>query len=524
MRAVRSLAVGRLAVSAAICVAVSVSVLGAAGCGRRGTPVDDIVLLTEAPLGSLDPRFAVTTWEVRVSRLIAPALPGPKDRGLDGQTPGLAASFVTADDRTHEVTLRPDARFSDGSPVTAADVKHTFDSLLDPGFRSPWRKAVSDFLAAVEVIDAGRVRFRLKTPRASFLSDIDFGIVARHGAGDFLGAGPFRLASRDGDTIVLERNAYAHAPLRAAARRLIVRTIRDDNARVLALMGGSGDLVENGMTPVVLETLESHPKLAVAYGRSATATYLGFNLEDPILRDVRVRRAIAHAIDRDRIVAAKFRGRALVAGGLLDRGNPFFAAATVHRFDPAEARRLLDEAGHRDPDGAGPRPRFTLTWKSSANRFRVALAQVMARQLAAVGIAVDVRPFDFATFMDDVRHGRFQLFTLQFTDVVEPDVLRAMFHSARIPPDNPSGLNRFRYRNAEVDEWLEQASAEGELLRRRTLYARVQETLARELPALPLWHEDDFLVHRRALRGARLIKTGRLEGLLAAVKTEEGGL
>ncbi len=517
------------------------------GCGRQGTPADQIVVLIESPLPRLDPRFAMGSWETRVSRLVAPGLTGLKDLGL-GPSDGLAESIVREDDVTYLARLRSGARFPDGRAVDAEDVRYTFESIRQPALGSPFRKSWEDILARVEIVDARTVRFHLVRPRAPFVSDLEVGIVDRRAAEpvdqavinaakqglpppvlntatEVVGAGPYRIVARGADFVSLEANSFAYA--RAATPRLSVRTIRDDNSRVLALMGGSADVIENGgITPLVLETLEADPKLEVRYGKSATITYLGFNMQDPVLRDVRVRQAIALAIDRERIVAAKFRGRAVIATSLLDTANPYYEPGVRKwPFDPAAARKLLDEAGYPDPDGDGPLPRLTLTWKTSAMRFRVALVQVMARQLGDVGIAVDVRPFEFATFMDDVRKGNFQLFALQLTDVVEPDYLRAVLHSSRIPtPANSfGGTNRFRYQNREVDGWLDQGAATADVAVRRAMYANVQRVLAQEMPLFPLWHEDNILVHRRELRDVALLKTGRFEGLLGAHKVAVHG-
>jgi peptide/nickel transport system substrate-binding protein len=523
--------------------AVLVLALALPGCRGPGTAQDEIVLLNEMPLPRLDPRYAATTWEQKVSQLVVPGLTGLKDRGL-GSTAGLAESLVAEDDLTYRARLRPQARFSDGRLVTAADVKYTFDSFRDPLLGSPFRKTWEEYLAQVEILDAATVRFRLKSPRAPFPTDLETaGIVARHVAEplddavraaaragrppppldlarEVVGAGPYRLDGRTSDVITLERNPHALEP--PATGRLVVRTIRDDNARVLALVGGSADVVLNGVTPLVVETLVNNPRLKVDHGPSATLTYLGFNLDDPVLKDGRVRQAIALALDRERLVAAKFQGRARPASSPLDASNPFFnAEVRPWPHDPASARRLLDEAGYPDPDGAGPRPRMRLTWKTSAQRFRVALVHAMARQLGEVGIAVDVRPFEFATFLSDVRKGNVQLFSLQMPDIVEPDMLRALFHSGRIPTAENAwaGANRFRFRNGAVDRRLDQAAAVRDPEQRKALYAEVQAVLAQDLPMLPLWHEDNVMVYRRGLSGVEVLKTGRLEGLLAAGKT-----
>lgn len=516
-------------------------VLAAAACRGPGTPPDEIVVLNEAPILRLDPRHASASWEQKVSQLVAPGLVGLRDRGI-GPTPGLAASLVPLDDLTWEAHLRPDARFADGSSVTADDVKYTFDSVRDPRLGSFFRKTWEDILVRVDVVDATTIRFVLKRPRASFVTDHVFGILSRKHAeprdqalfaalaagrqlppldlvDEVRGAGPYRVVARGADFVTLERSP--HALVAPALPRLTVRTIRDDNARVLALLGGSADAILNGVTPLVLETLEAEPGLAVQYAPSATLTYLGFNTRQAILKDRRVRQAIALALDRTRLVEAKLRGRARIARSALPETNPFFSAdVRAWPYDPAAARRLLDEAGLPDPDGPGPLPRATLTWRTSNKRDRVALAQAMARQLGDVGLDVEVRPFEFATFMEDVRKANFDLFSMQFVDIVEPDVLRSLLHGEKIPtPENNfGGLNRFRYDAAAMNQALDAGLAVAMPEQRKPHYATVQRLLMEDLPFLPLWHEDNVLVHRRTLRAPAPLPTGPLESLLAAQK------
>jgi peptide/nickel transport system substrate-binding protein len=514
----------------------ALAALAGGGCRGVGTSKDEIVLLIEVSVGRLDPRYAITEWEAKTSQLIAPGLMGLADRG-EGPTPGLAESFEREDDLNYVARLRPNARFSDGQSVTSLDVKYTFDSIRDPLLGSPYRQVWTDYLDRVDVVDERTVRFRLKRPRAPLPTDVEgTGIVSRRyvhetdeavraatRAGqrapvldpmrEVIGAGPFRIARRSADEVVLERNP--HALFTAATPHLVIRTVRDDNARVLALVGGSADAILNGVPPMVVETMEKSPRLQVTTGHSATLTYLGFNLDHPVLRDRRVRQAIALGIDRQRLVAAKYLGRARLARSPLDATNRFVADdGRQWRYDPAQARRLLDEAGYRG------NPRLTLTWKTSNKRDRVAAAQAMARQLADIGIAVEVRPFDFGTFLDDVKKGNFELFTLQMVNVVEPDMLRALFHSERIPrlETRWAGTNRFRYRNVEVDRWMDAGAAVGDFQARKAIYLNVQKQLAEDLPMFPLWHEDNILLHRRELSGAVALKTARLEGLLLARK------
>ena len=128
-----------------------------------------------------------------------------------------------------------------------------------------------------------------------------------------------------------------------------------------------------------------------------------------------------------------------------------------------------------DPDGAGPAPRLRLTLKTStAEPYRVQAA-VIQQQLAQVGIAVDVRSYEFATLMADVVRGNAQLYTLQYVGVTDPDMLRRAFHSLQVPPD---GFNRGHYKNPEVDQLITQASAALNDAERGQLYREVQRIIA----------------------------------------------
>ena len=521
-----------------------VAALSAVGCRRPDASPDELVLLNEARIQRIDPRFTTGSWDQKVSRLVAPGLVSVDNAQARPQM-ALAETIVAEDDRTYVATLRADVRFPDGRAVDAEDVRYTFDSVRDPLLGSPYRRTWDEILASVEVINPRQVRFRLVKPRAPFMTDLDFGVVDRRVAepqdravreaarrhdrppaldlvGEVAGAGAFRIGVRDTDRVELWRNPHARVPARLA--RMVVRTIRDDNSRFLALMGRSGDLIQNGIPPLVVETFETDPRLDVRYSPSASLTYVGFNLNAGATRDPRVRQAIAHAINRRAIIDSKLRGHAVLATGMLDPSNPYYAAAgpafPSWDYDPALSRRLLDDAGFPDPDGAGPEPRLRLSWRTSNQRFRVALAQVMAQQLAEVGIAVEVRPFDFATFLDDVKKGNFELFTLQATDVIEPDMLRAFFHSLRIPTEAThfAGLNRFRYSDPELDRWLDEGAAIRDPEARRPLYARVQRRLAERLPMFPLWHEDNVAAMRRDVAGYVVTPTAGLGAAATAYR------
>src|SRR5262249_10473387 len=382
----------------------------------------------------LDPRWVIGSNETKLSRLLTGALITIDQPSME-PIMELAESVVAEDPTTWTVTLREGLRFSDGSPLTSRDVVHTFRTILDPGRQSAYFRMYDERVASVDAVDARRTRFRLKQPLATFVTDMEIGIVcaACDARGELVGAGPFRLVSQSDDEVVMERNPHwfrGPPPL----RRLVFRVMTDANARILVLAGGAADLTQNTVRLDLVPDVAKLPRVRVDVAPSALLTYLLMKNDDPILRDVRVRRAIACAIDRPAIVRAKLAGRAVLATGLLAPGHWAYSAAVPRcPSDPAGARALLDEAGYPAPDGDGPGVRFPLTYKTSADAFRVAIARLIAQMLGEVGIGVEVRSFEFATFFADVKAGNYQLASLQTGESAEPGMDNTFFHRARIP-------------------------------------------------------------------------------------------
>ncbi len=505
------------------------SALASVGCpaAKRRTPDDTLVMLFGAVIRDLDPRFAVSSNDIKLSRLLAPGLTSINRPSLEPR-PELAESIEQLDERTWEVVIRADARFSNGDPVTARDVAYSYQSVLDPNVGSLYRASFSDRFERVEVIDARRARFHLKKPLATFLSDLDFGIVSatagqtsehRFPDGLIVGAGPYRVVS-----IASERLLFAHNPhyygTAPATPNVEIRTVRDANARALMLVGGSADLAQNALRLDLVDAVAERSRVKVEGGPSAILTYVMMQGEDPAFRDVRVRRAIAHAIDREQILAAKLGGRAVLATGLLPPSHWAYEADVArYPYDPARAQALLDEAGFPDPDGPGGEPRMRLQYKTSADQFRLAVARILASQLAAVGIEVDVRAYEFGTFLADIKQGNFQLASMQTAAIGDPDYYFAYFHSSRIPTaEHPHTTNRWRYSDARVDALTEAGRSTSERAQRLEIYREVQQILARDVPIVPLWHEDNIAVMNVDVTGYEILPHAGVSGLAGAHK------
>jgi peptide/nickel transport system substrate-binding protein len=498
----------RIHVITALLLATSCSV------NRRRTPDDTLVVLTETPMMTSDPRYALSTLDSKLSRLVAAGITAVDTPNLEPRL-DLAARIDYLDPRTVDITLRDDARFSDGLPVTAADVAWTYGTVLADDSKSLHHKGFTERYARVEARGAKLVRFHLKQPLATLGSDLDFGILSPSGRG----AGPFVLRELTSTHALLDANPYYYGPP-PKTPHVEIQFVRDAAARLLMLAGGSADLIQNAVRMDLIEEVRDRPRIQIASGPSVILTYLMFNNDDPKLSDVRVRRALALAIDRPAIVAAKFGGHARLATGLLPEMHWAYSGDLPHHdFDPVRARALLDEAGYRDPDGAGPLPRMSLVYKTSSDAFRIAVARVIAAQLSQVGIDVEVRSFEFGTFFADIKKGSYQIASMQSAELNEPDYYYFYFHSGRIPsPANPDGGNRWRYRSPELDRLVEAGRQELDRGKRKAIYADAQKIVATDVPIVALWHEDNVVLSNVDVKGYEITLNARMKGLAQAWK------
>lgn len=505
-----------------LCTSLCTSVACLAGCGTRArrTPDDTLVVLTDGKILNIDPRFSSTNQELKISHLVLPGLMSVDRPSLEPM-PDLAESMTQVDATTWQVILRQGLRFSDGAPLTSADVVYTFASMLDPALESPLRGAWAERLSRVEAVDERTVRFQLVEPVATLPSDLEFGVLSAGAArrGQIVGAGAYRVAVHEAERVLLERNPHYHGPP-PPMPWIEVRTVRDANARAIMLVGGSADMTQNGLRMDLVDAVAERARVEVDSGPGVILTYLMMHNEDPLLSDVRVRRAIAHAIDRQSIVDVKFQGRAALATGLLPASHwAYEPDVPVYPHDPARARALLDEAGFQDPDGPGGAPRFVLSYKTSADPFRLGVARVIAAQLADVGIEVHVRAFEFGTFFTDIKKGNYQIATMQTAAITEPDYYYTYFHSSRIPSDkSPAAHNRWRYRNGRVDELTQAGRREADRQKRLAIYGEVQKIVASELPVVPLWHEDNIVIRHRDVKGYTVLPSASFGGLVQARK------
>src|SRR3989449_1017838 len=492
----------------------ALSAMLAAACGEAPVPPAGLVLALQSDPHSLDPRLGVDANDARLADLLHIALTRPDAAAR--RRPELAASWEVRDPLTIVFRLRSDFHFADGAPVEANDVRATYLAVLDPALASPKRAALA-VLSSIDARDPTTVVMHLREPFAPFLDATGLGILPAARARDpgevTVGAGPFRVVRAErGERIVLEPNpGYPGGPPRLDP--LVVRIVPDEVVRVLELKRGGVQLIEDAPEPEMVDWLARFPHLVVRRGPRRSFGYLALNLRHPRLAQRPVRQAIALALDRDALARFILGGAARPASGLLAPEHWAYAPVPTRRPDPARARRLLDRAGYPDPDGPGPLPRFHLVYKTSNQPERRPLAEAIQAALARVGIAVEVRTYEWGTLFADVRRGNFQLCALAWVGIGVPDLYYLAFHSTMRPP---AGYNRGGYASAVMDRLTESGRQVLDLERRRAIYARIQRRAARDLPVVPLWWEDRVVVQSRRLRGFEPSPNGDLHTLARA--------
>jgi peptide/nickel transport system substrate-binding protein len=487
------------------------------GCSdSRPRDPDVITIAVRSGPNSLDPRLSNDEGTQRMSQLVfSPLLEHGDDLRI---RPALAERFDNPDPLTYIAYLRHGVTFHDGHELTARDVVYTFTSILDPALPSPFKGAFRA-LTDVAALDDYTVVFKLSEPFAAFpiqLTGVP-PIVPADAGGSLrtvpIGTGPYRFVRYDADdTMVLSAfdGYWDGTPANAG---IVMKVVPDDTMRGLELRKGTTDLVVNDLPPDIVYQLEKSGQFSIERSPGLDFSYLGVNLRDPVLADVRVRHAIGYATNRDAIIRYLRRGLGRPAVGLVpDLAWAFEPDVFRFTYDPSRAQELLDEAGYPDPDGGGHRPRLRLSLKISNNEEARLQATVIQHDLSGIGMQLDVSTYEFATLYADVLEGHFQLFGLQWVGgaMIDPDMLRRVFHSREVPPD---GFNRGHYRNIEVDRLLDLATTSLDETVRKRYYGDAQKLIAADAPYIPIWSKTNVIVARRGLDGLHLNPVGDFNAL-----------
>ena len=470
-----------------------------AACQKPTTTSSEInFAIAQMPL-NCDPRYATDAASERVNRLIYQPL---VDFDASSKPAWILGRSDAGSDTTYRFLLiKNRAHFHNGAALTAADVKATYDSFLsDSPFYLKDSPHAAEFanIKNIKIEADDVVIFQLKQADKHFVEKLIIGILPK---------------------ILIEHNHdFSHSPVGNGALKFVawqnkfvlqrvkdgqlisLTEVKDPTVRVLKLLRGEVDLLQGDLPPELVKHLQSEAEIVVKTSVGANFSYLGLNMQDPVLKQLKVRRAIAYAVNRQAIIDKVMVQNSRVAGAILPPEHYTNAGQQLPAYDynPALSKKLLLEAGVKLP--------LKLTYKTSTDAQRVRFATIMQAQMAAAGIELTIKSLDWGTFFADVKNGNFQLFGLTWVGIKTPEIYAKAFGSDYFPPN---GFNRGRYADAQLDALLANEDWQ-------TSTARIHK----QLPYIPLWYEGQFAAKQKNISGYSPKPDGNWDDLNSIVRLQ----
>jgi len=499
----------RSVISLAIVILLAASCGGEKKGGGGGAAGDKntLVIAFDGPPTNLDPRVGTDTYCGRVWDMTA--------SGLIKLTPGgdftadVAQKWETPDDKTIVFHLNPNAKFQDGRPITSKDFKFTFDSMMAPGFQSA-KKSGYSAVASFEAPDDHTFVVKLAEPNAGIFDNFPYMLVPQGADPGVYAkmpilAGAYKVTEFKTDERLTLKAFDGWVGGKPNIPNVVIRIIPDATTRVLELRRGTVNFEINSVPYDQVDQFKKDSNFKVLTSHGGAYQYIAFNLKDPILAKKEVRQALAYAIDRNRIIRDLLHGYGTVADTMFPPGH--WARAEnlpSYPFDPNKAKQMLDAAGYRQNGSA---PRFKLMFRTSTDAEANQQAEMIQQMLKEVGVDLQIQSSEFSTFMDDIKNGRFQMFSLRRAGISDPDFYYTIFHSKSLAPN---GQNRGYYVNPRVDQLIEQGRTTFDRAKRKAAYTEVQKILADELPYISLYHRDNVAIMRSNIDGFEMYPSGFL--------------
>jgi peptide/nickel transport system substrate-binding protein len=434
------------------------------------------------------------------------------------RVPGLAESLeVSSNGREYVVTLKADAVWEDGKPVTSRDVLFTVEKIRDPKVPAPVFKSLFEDLEKAEVLDPRRVRFRFRQPYAFRAMAFVLPVLPEHRfAGQrFLSArdnraplsdGPYRLVKwKTQESLELERNP--RYPWDKGNFDRILFRIVPDNATAVRLLT-SGELDEDQLDASQKAKIEamgpSAPCCRLVEFYNLDFNYIALNNRSPLFSDARVRRAMTMLLDRASLVRDLYRGSARIISGPWAPDSPAYDASVEPLpFNPEQAKKLLAEAGWGDTNGNGTLDRdghefeFDLVVSAGSDIGRQ-IDEMLSAELANVGVTARVRQMEWSAFVAKVDAGEFDAASLGWSSVdANPDPY-FYWHSSQCPPN---GQNNGCYRSAEADRLMEEARTTLDAQKRKETFHRLHRIFRDDAPAIFVVNPTQKYALTKSVRG-----------------------
>jgi peptide/nickel transport system substrate-binding protein len=486
-----------------------------------GEPVDGdwIVRRLEAGPKTLNPFTARDEYQFIVNEYVYESLLDRDKKTLE-VVPKLAESYtISGDHLEYTFKLRRDVKFHDGTPMTARDVQFCFERIKDPKVDAAHLRNYHRDVESIEVIDDYTVRFKCKEPYWLALEFVGgFAIMPRQvfEKGDFnnhpnnrhpIGTGPYKFVKWEtGREIVLERNDNYWAE-KGYPDRIIFKIVVDDTVALQLFKRGDLDVCERLSPEQWIRQTQGAEFERKAYKLAYDHFgyyYIGWNMRRPFFSDKRVRRAMTHLIDREGIVTSLIHGLGtIVTGNFYVNGPVYDHSIEPWAHDPAEAERLINEAGWVDHDGDGIRDKNGVKFSfefliSSGSSYAEQLGTILQEDLKKVGIEMSIRRLEWATFAEQVHDRKFEATTMGWGMDIEGDPFQ-VWHSSQAD----KGSNYVGFINAEADEIIEKGRREFDKEKRRAMYRQLHAILHEEQPYTFFYCPQDLTVIDRRFQNVR---------------------
>jgi len=434
--------------------------------------------------------------------------------------PDLAEKVtISKDGRVYTFRLKKNIRWHDGTAMTAADVKFTFDTILDPKTNTVRRSnyIIDGKKIRFTVIDKYTIRANLPQPFSPFLIHMGMGILPRHllqgkniNTDPFnrhpIGTGPFTFQDwKSGHHILLNRNSdyFGEMP---KLEGILMKIIPDERTALLAL--AKQEIDEASIPKKDYKKYKNHKGINVFRYEDLLYTYLGFNLEHPLFSDHRIRKAIAHAVNKRAIVNGvlkNFGAPAHIPSSPVSWAYPARSSFPIYSYNPEMSKSLLAEAGFiLNPktellEKNGAPFKFTLI-TNKGNKDREKTAQIIQRFLKNIGIEMSIQLMEWSAFIkivnEPISPKKFDAVILGWSLGLDPDGY-AIWHSSQYP----RGFNFIGYQNAKVDSLLDQGRRATQKAERKSIYARVYSQIAQDVPYLFLYYPEVLTGINKRIKG-----------------------
>jgi peptide/nickel transport system substrate-binding protein len=437
----------------------------------------------------LDPRFASDAASEKINNLIYSSL-FYYDNNFKMQSDIVNYQLVST--REYIFELKEDLPyFHNGSRLNIKDIIATLDNVMsDP--MSPLAIEFKNIDKFVKLSDEQFSIF-LKEADTNFVQKLNVAILPaklinnNHNFSAYpIGLGRFRFISST-NKIKIERIKDGQI--------IEFIEIKDPTVRALKLLKGEIDIVQNDLPVEVVNFLENQSSIIISSAIGSNISYIGFNFNDSLLKDIRLRQAIAKAINREELVKYFLDENTRLAEQLFAPEHWVSENLNNTNFNPEQARKLIKSISPLSP--------ISLTYKTSTDPFRLKIATIIQNQLAQVGINLTIKTLDWGTYFQDIQNGNFQMYGLTWVGIKNPDIYYKIFHSESIPP---KGLNRGYFKSLKIDNLLKSSFMSND-------WSEVILEIQNQVGFLPLWFEGNIAAHSKQISNYKVHNDGNWDGL-----------